>query len=174
MSKSSIEWITRSASRAALLTACLACGLLFRPETGMAELGGPFAKFGGGWRGAGHVVNTDGSKERITCRATYAISRDGAGLSQALICASDSYRIDISSYAVADGHRVQGHWQESTHQVQGSLTGQIVDGDFEGTLAGLTFTAGISLRATGRRQVVTISPQGGGVAEADIVLSHDN
>jgi hypothetical protein len=174
MSKSSVELFRRSASSVAILMACLACGMLFRPETSLAELGGPFAKFGGGWRGVGHVVNTDGSKERITCRATYAISRDGADLSQTLVCASDSYRIDISSYAVVDGHRVQGHWQESTHQVEGSLTGQIVDGDFEGTLAGLTFTAGISLRATGRRQVVTISPQGGDVAEADIVLSHDN
>jgi hypothetical protein len=120
------------------------------------------------------VVGADGNQEHITCRARYAVDQNGGALSQTLLCASDSYRVDISSYIVAEGHSVRGHWQETTRQVQGDLTGQIVDGDFEGGVAGPGFTAEISLKATGRKQVINIKPQGGDVANVNIVLSRDS
>jgi hypothetical protein len=65
---------------------------------------------------------------------------------------------------------VEGHWQETTRQVQGNLTGQIVDGDLEGGVVGPGFTAEISLRATGRRQIMSIMPQGGDVNHVTVVL----
>jgi hypothetical protein len=65
---------------------------------------------------------------------------------------------------------VEGHWQETTRQVQGNLTGQIVDGDLEGGVVGPGFTAEISLRATGRRQIMSIMPQGGDVNHVIVVL----
>jgi hypothetical protein len=170
----SISCNSRS-SRSPYGTLLLAAGLvgtaLLWPQIGAAQSSSPFAKFSGAWRGSGQVVGTDGNHERITCRATYAVSQNGGALSQTLVCASDSYRVDISSYIVAEGRSVRGHWQEATRQVQGDLTGQIVEGDFEGGVAGPGFTAKISLRATGRRQVVNIRPQGGDVAGVDIVLS---
>jgi hypothetical protein len=157
-----------------LLAAGLVSTALIWAQIGMAQSGGPFAGLSGGWRGSGQVVGADGNHERITCRAHYAISENCGALSQTLVCASDSYRVDISSYIVADGHSVQGHWQETTRQVQGNLTGQIADGDFEGGVAGPGFAAEISLRATGRRQVMNIKPQGGDVANVNIVLSRES
>jgi hypothetical protein len=70
----------------------------------------------------------------------------------------------------AEGHSVEGHWQEITRQVQGNLTGQIVDGDLEGGVVGPGVAAEISLRATGRRQIMIIMPQGGDVNHVTVVL----
>ena len=131
----------------------------------------PFAGMAGSWAGDGRIELQDGTSERVRCRATYSVGGGGTTLQQQLLCASDSYRVDISSYIVADGHSVQGHWQEATRQVQGELTGQIADGNFEGSVSGVGFTAGIHLRTSGHKQQVTISPDGGDVAKADIVLS---
>jgi hypothetical protein len=143
-------------------------------QVGIAQSGSPFGNFAGSWRGTGQVVGTDGNHERISCRARYAIDQNGGALSQSLVCASDSYRVDINSYIVADGHSVQGHWQETTRQAQGDLTGKIADGDFEGGVAGPGFTAAISLRANGRKQFISIKPQGGDVADVKIVLSRES
>ena len=171
---SNTSWTRRSLSRGFLLPIGVAAALLVQPQVGAADTGGPFAKFVGSWRGSGQVIGTDGNHERITCRASYSVSQGGAALSQTLVCASDSYRVDISSFIVADGHSVQGHWQEATRRVQGDLTGQITDGNFEGSVSGVGFTAGIHLKTSGRKQQVTISPEGGDVAKADIMLSRES
>jgi hypothetical protein len=171
MSISNMSWTNRSLRRGLLLAIGVVAAVLVQPQIGTAQSDGPFSKFLGSWRGSGQVIGRDGNHERITCRASYSTSESGAALSQKLVCASDSYRVDISSYIVADGHSVQGHWQEATRQVQGELTGQIADGNFEGSVSGVGFTAGIHLRTSGHKQQVTISPDGGDVAKADIVLS---
>jgi hypothetical protein len=155
------------------LAASLAGIMLIWPQIGIAQSDGPFARFVGSWRGSGQVVGTNGNRERITCRANYSVSENGEALTQTLVCVSDSYRVDISSYIVPDGRSVRGYWQEATRQVQGNLTGQVVDGQFEGSVAGLGFTAEISLRSTGRRQVVNVRPQGGDVADVNVVLSRE-
>jgi hypothetical protein len=165
--------MNRSFFRGPLLATVALMALLAQPQIGAAQSEGPFARFVGSWRGSGQVVGRNGNHERITCRGSYSVSEKGEALSQRLICASDSYRVDISSYIVADGRSVQGHWQEATRQVQGNLTGQVADGNFEGSVAGVGFTAEIQLRTNGRKQQVTISPQGGDVAKADIVLSRE-
>jgi hypothetical protein len=174
MSMFSISHSPRSPRAGRLMAAGVVGVALIWAQTGMAQSGGPFAKFAGSWRGSGQVVGTDGNQERITCRARYTIDHNGGALSQSLVCASASYRVDINSYIVADGRSVQGHWQETTRQVQGDLTGQVADGDFEGGVAGTGFTAAISLKASGRKQVISIKPQGGDVADVNIVLSRES
>jgi hypothetical protein len=54
----------------------------------------PFAGLSGTWTGSGSVSLSDGSKERLRCRATYQVSAGDARLQQSLRCASDSYRFD--------------------------------------------------------------------------------
>lgn len=164
----------RSLSRGLLLAFGVAAAVLVQPQIGTAQPDGPFARFVGSWRGFGQVIGRDGNHEKITCRASYSESENREALSQTLVCASDSYRVEISSYIVADGHSVQGHWQEATRRVQGDLTGRIADGDFVGNVAGVGFTAAIHLRTSGRKQQVTISPDGGDVAKADIILSRES
>jgi hypothetical protein len=157
-----------------LLAASLAGAALLWPQIGMAQSEGPFANFVGSWRGSGEVVGTDGNRERISCRANYTVSESGEALTQTLVCASDSYRLDISSYVIANGQSVQGHWQEATRQVQGHLSGHVADGQFEGSVAGPGFAAEILLRTNGRKQNVNIRPKGGNVAEAEVVLSRED
>jgi hypothetical protein len=147
----------------------LGCALIFPQLSAAAE--GPFGRFAGSWSGRGHVVTSDGKSEAISCRATYDISQGGASLTQALVCASDSYRFDIHSTVVADGRSAQGSWQETTRGVQGSLAGTIENGVFQGNVTGPGFTATISLQSTGRRQAVEIVPQGTSIAKVEVALA---
>jgi hypothetical protein len=163
---------TRRAARV-LPTAALTVGLLLLPQIGVAETGNPFAKFFGSWRGSGQVVGVNGNSERIACRATYLASHGGEALSQTLLCASASYRIDVRSYVADTGQGVQGRWQETTRHVEGSLSGRVADGQFEGSIAGPGFTAQMSIRTIGRKQTVSIRPQGGDIAQVEIVLSRE-
>ena len=50
----------------------------------------PFAGLAGSWTGSGSISLSDGSKERLRCRATYQVSAADARLQQSLCCASDS------------------------------------------------------------------------------------
>ena len=154
-----------------LLAGGLIGAMVVWSQIGLAESDGPFAGFSGEWRGSGHVVAADGHREQIRCRGGYSLAEHGEAVSQTLVCASDSYRFDISSYVVAEGRNVRGHWQETTRQVEGNLTGSIADGRFEGNVIGPSFTAAISLRSTGRRQTVSIRPKGGDIASVDVVLA---
>jgi hypothetical protein len=158
-----------------LLLASLAGACLLWPHAVMAqETIGPFAKFDGGWRGAGRVSGADGKSERITCRAHYSIPPSGQALSQSLVCASDSYRFEVQSDVVVNGHDVVGQWQESTRNARGNLNGQVADGQFSGTVTGPGFTAEISLKMVGGKQAVNITPHGSDVARVDITLSREN
>jgi hypothetical protein len=147
---------------------------LFCPLLGLAQPEGPFSGFSGSWRGSGEVVGTNEQHERIVCRAKYLVSSSGDSLSQALVCASDSYRFDVYSDVVAVGPRVRGQWRETTRNVVGDLVGQVTNGHFEGNISGPGFTAEMSVISTGRKQEVDISPHGGDVAKVDIVLSRQS
>jgi len=153
-------------------TLLVAGALLLAPQIGWAApAASAFGKFSGEWRGSGQVTGTDGKSESITCRARYETSASGESLTQALVCASDSFRFDIRSNVVADGENASGGWQETTRNVTGNLTGHIRDGDFEGNVSGVGFTAEVSLRLSGRKQDVVLTPHGGDVAKVQIVLS---
>ena len=155
-----------------LLAACFAGAMAIWSQIGAAQSDGPFAMFTGSWGGSGEAVGAHGHREQIRCRAVYSLSENGEAATQTLVCASASYQIDINSHFVAQGHRIQGHWQEATRQVQGNLTGWIADGQFEGSVAGSNFTARVTLRSTGRKQLVYISSSGGDIAILDVALSH--
>jgi hypothetical protein len=139
-------------------------------STQSAAAASPFQAFVGEWTGSGQVVGANGNRERIRCRASFAESQRGEALSQTIVCASASYRIDIQSYAKASGRTVQGAWSEGTRGVSGQLTGRIEDGLFEGAVIGPGFSAGVSLNSNGRQQAVNIEPRGGDIAGVTIEL----
>src|SRR5450759_2019543 len=58
---------------------------------------GPFTGFNGSWSGNGTVVLSNGTTERIRCKASYNVNGNGLGLKQTLRCASDSYKFDLST-----------------------------------------------------------------------------
>ncbi len=136
-----------------------------------AEEGGPFGVFAGSYRGSGAVVGTDGHKERISCRAGGSVTGGGRSLSENMVCASDSYRFDIRTRAVAEGSAVRGDWQETTRGVTGEFTGRVSGGQFSGSVAGGGFSAAFSLHASGRRLTFVLRPQGADVASVEVALS---
>jgi hypothetical protein len=171
MSKSIFSGSRRRDRRGWLLAAGVVCAMLLTPQAGMAATGGVFAPFLGNWKGAGEVTFNDGHKERINCRATYTASDSGGSLTQSLTCAGDSYRFQVSCYVEATGQNLLGHWEEATRQVGGQLTGQVVGGRFDGTVAGPTFSLLMSLTSTDRQQVVSIKPRGTSFTSADITMA---
>ena len=159
-----------------LSTACasaLVAAALVAPSSGWAQgRGGPFAAFAGSFHGGGQVVGSDGHRERISCRVRGAVGGGGRSLSQNIVCASNSYRMDIRSQAVDEGTpAVRGQWQETTRGVSGPLSGRLADGRFSGGVSGGAFNAGFSLRASGRRLSIDLRPQGGDVARVEVSLT---
>jgi hypothetical protein len=135
-----------------------------------ASAEGPFQAFAGSWRGGGEVMGSNGVREHIRCRADYSISNQGEAMSQTIVCASPSYKMDVRSHLEARGEQVEGDWSETTRSVAGQVSGRIVGGRFEGSVQGPSFTAGISLIANGRGQSVSIAPSGGDIAGVSIQL----
>ena len=66
---------------------------------------GPFAGFNGAWSGNGTVALSDGTTERIRCKADYKVDGSGLGLKQNLRCASDSYKFDLTSNVTSQDQR---------------------------------------------------------------------
>ena len=152
----------------ALLALTLAVSLAGLPSAAVAA--GPFERFLGSWSGAGQLVGTNGHRESIRCRADYAEAKGGSALNQAIVCASESFKLDIHCYVEASGESVQGYWKEASRDVSGNLTGRISASRFEGEFSAPAFSAAISLTSNGRTQAVSIRPRGGDISDVRIEL----
>jgi len=115
---------------------------------------GPFAGMAGNWAGGGTVTLDDGSKERIRCRASYAVV--GPSMNMALTCASDAYKFNLQASVVDQGGAVSGNWTESSRNVGGSLQGRGGGGNFEVLASAAGFNANISLRTVGNKQSIAM------------------
>lgn len=120
----------------------------------------PFAGMAGVWAGSGTIALEGGATERIRCKATYAVSGDGNGLNQSLVCASDSYKFDLKSDVTARNGALTGQWSESTRNVGGALSGRAGNGQFDVTVTAPAFTAKLVLNTRGNKQNVVISSEG--------------
>jgi hypothetical protein len=120
----------------------------------------PFAGLAGTWSGSGTISLSDGSKERLRCRATYRVSAGDSALQQSLRCASDSYKIELSSDVVNEGGRVSGSWSEASRGIVGTLQGQAHAGRVAVVVDAPGFSATLTLTTTGNRQSVSIVSEG--------------
>jgi hypothetical protein len=120
---------------------------------------GTFAGLAGVWSGAGTVMLDDGSSERIRCRATYAVAPNGSGLNQTLLCASDSYKFDLSSNVIAINGQLSGTWTESSNNISGMLEGSGSNGSFQVVATSPVFSANIALTTHGNKQSVVIKAE---------------
>src|SRR3954462_2577975 len=121
---------------------------------------GPFAGFDGSWSGNGTVALSDGTSERIRCKADYKVNGSGLGLKQNLHCASDSYKFDLSSEVTSQGDRISGNWSERSRNIFGNLQGTAGGGQIEVFVEASGFAANLTLRTTGNKQTVQISSKG--------------
>jgi hypothetical protein len=121
---------------------------------------GPFAGLGGTWSGNGTVELSDGTTERIRCRADYKVNDTGLNLKQSLRCASDSYKFDLSSDVTSQGERISGNWSEASRNVFGNLQGTAGGGRIEVFVEAAGFAANLLVNTNGKRQTVQINSKG--------------
>ena len=121
---------------------------------------GPFIGFNGAWSGNGTVALSDGTTERIRCKADYVVDGSGLGLKQTLKCASDSYKFDLTSDVRSQGDRISGSWSEASRNVFGNLQGTAGGGRIEVFVEANGFAANLTLQTNGNRQTVQISSKG--------------
>jgi hypothetical protein len=120
-----------------------------------AQAGGPYAGMAGNWAGGGTVTLDDGSRERLRCRASYAVA--GAQMQMTLTCASDAYRFQLSANIADQGGAVSGSWTETSRNISGSLQGRGAGGgNFDVVASTAGFNANISLRTSGNKQSINM------------------
>lgn len=119
-----------------------------------AQAGGPFAGMAGNWSGGGTVTLDDGSRERLRCRASYAVA--GTRMNMTLTCASDAYKFQLTADVVDQGGAVTGNWTETSRNISGSLQGRGGGGSFDVLASTGGFNANISLRTTGNKQSISM------------------
>ena len=144
---------------AAIKAGSFAALLLLSVSAGHAQ-SSPFAGFDGVWSGNGTVALSDGTTERIRCKADYKISGYGMALKQNLRCASDSYKFDLSSDVTSQGDRISGNWSEANRNIFGNLQGTAGGGQIEVFVEAAGFAANLTLRTNGNRQTVQINSKG--------------
>src|SRR6266700_3097975 len=121
--------------------------LLMSVATGHAQ-SGPFEGFDGAWSGNGTVALSDGTTERIRCKADYKVNGTGLGLKQSLRCASDSYKFDLTSDVTSQGDRISGNWSEASRNVFGNLQGTAGGGRIEVFVEANGFAANLDRKST--------------------------
>jgi hypothetical protein len=141
----------RIAAAVSILGLCVVCA----PPVQSSEL----SSLAGAWTGAGTVALSDGSIERLRCRATYRVDGSETGLQQILRCASDSYKFDLSSELVNQSGRISGTWRESNRGISGSLEGRVSGGRITASVDGIGFSANIRVTTAGQNQSVSIVSQ---------------
>src|SRR4051794_25035659 len=153
--KSSGSTLFAQAARAA----GIAAALMLSVAAGQAQ-SGLFAGFDGSWSGNGTVALSDGTTERIRCKADYKVNGSGLGLKQNLHCASDSYKFDLSSEVTSNGDRISGNWSERSRNIFGNLQGTAGGGQIEVFVEAAGFAANLTLTTRGNKQTVQISSKG--------------
>ena len=150
--------------RASLATCAIALFLFVGAAQQASAAEGPFAELPGTWSGTGKIRVGD-TAERIRCRAIYRLN-GAREINLQLICASDSYKFDLTGDFTADeGNNISGRWTERSRNVGGGNRFQI-------HVESSAFSGNLGMVTRGHRQSVAIDTQGGGqVAEASITLS---
>jgi hypothetical protein len=156
-------------TRRLLIAAAVLFGASAATSPVHAQAGGPYAGMAGNWGGGGTVTLDDGSRERIRCRASYAVA--GVSMTMTLTCASDAYKFQLTANVVTQGGVVSGTWSEASRGVSGNLQGRGGSGNFEVLASAGGFNANISLRTAGNKQSINMRADSQFRA-ASIALSH--
>ena len=136
-----------------------------------AAISSPFAAMAGSWSGGGILNTADGNQERLRCRASYDVGGAGDQLRLSLRCASDSYNFDLAGDVEYRGGAISGSWTEASHNASGTISGRAAGDHIEAAARGDSFSANLSLTTRGRRQTVSIRPQGTNITAVSLELS---
>ncbi|MDE2063464.1 MAG: hypothetical protein KGJ00_13740 [Bradyrhizobium sp.] len=130
----------------------------------------PFTAMAGTWTGGGVLQSSDGTQERLRCRADY----DPAGRAELhlnLRCASASYNFDLTSDVQDRNGRITGSWTEASRNASGTISGRAAGGRIEALAQGENFSAGLSLSTRGNQQFVSLRPRGTNITDVSLQLN---
>jgi hypothetical protein len=156
--------IVRTGVKAGLLV--LALGLSGTASAAVS----PFRMLAGSWTGGGVISLSNGEQERLRCRASYDVDGGGEQLRLNIRCASDSYNIDLSSDVAYRGGEISGQWSEASRNASGTLAGRAAGDHIEAEARGQSFSAGLSMTTRGRRQTISIRPEGTDIRGVSLAL----
>jgi hypothetical protein len=159
-------WHSAFAALAALAVVMLSAAAFAQPKEGS-----PLVALGGNWSGNGTINFKDGNKERIRCRADYTPDAAGANMKIGLVCASDSYKFDLSADVQYQNGNVSGMWNEKTRAAAGNLSGRATPGHITVNAVGQTFAAVLNINTRGSSQSVKIEAPGTTMSEVAITLA---
>ena len=157
----------------ALLSMTLVCAPSASAQNTAVAATGPFGPLSGAWSGRGTVDTREGAHEHVRCKATYEAKDAGQAVRLDLVCASDAYKFTLNGNIVQRGEALSGNWFESTRRVGGSLNGRNKGGLIEARAEGDTFTALLTVKTTGGRQIFLMESPGSRFEQVKIELSRN-
>lgn len=170
MSSRSTRAFAHVVKAAAVAVTLLLTGSPGHAQSSAQAAAGPFGEFEGSWSGTGTISMSNGTNERIRCRASYQITEAGRLLSQDLRCASDSYKFELQTTVAHDAGAISGSWNETTRSVVGTISGRISAGTIRAVATAPAVTANLAVETKGNQQSVTIRAPGSEVSEVSITL----
>jgi hypothetical protein len=129
-----------------------------------------FNSMAGAWSGTG-VISVNNNKERLRCRANYAVSNGGTTVDLQIRCASDSYKFDLQGGVNARNGAITGTWSESAHGAAGEIAGTVKGGVITARATGPYFSAHLSLRTNGNSQQIALNSPGSQISSVTMALS---
>ena len=130
----------------------------------------PFTAMSGSWSGGGTLTLSNGSRERLRCRANYS-ARGGDSLDLTLRCAGDSYNFDFRGYARYRAGTVSGSWSESSMNASGRFIGRAGGDHIAARVQGDNFSASLGITTRANRQSISIRSPGSEFSDVSIGLS---
>jgi hypothetical protein len=128
------------------------------PITTPAEAGSssPFTALAGRWVGEGRFGLKDSPPESVKCRATYIAGATADELKQTIRCATAGGTIEVISAIQHAAGVLSGSWSETTHNIAGSLEGQVTPTGFRIVVKGSDLAANMDVLVKSDRQLVEI------------------
>ena len=110
-----------------------------------AEPSSPFAALLGRWTGEGKLGVKDNAPEIVKCRVTYIAGDDADHLKQTIRCATAGGSIEVQSAVAHAAGVLSGTWSETTHNINGELTGQVTPRGFRVVVKGGELAANMDI-----------------------------
>jgi hypothetical protein len=135
-----------------------------------AQAEGVFAGLSGRWVGGGKIIFNGGKTESLQCRVTYIVGSGASSANQGIRCASASTTFVVKAVLSAEGGKISGSWNESIHNVSGSVAGKGSAGTFAVNISSSNFTGSMAVNTSGASQSVVIKPTGNTVDRISLSL----
>ena len=139
-----------------LFPAILTIPLLGSVGSAQSQVVSPFANLEGRWTGEGRLGVKDNPPENVKCRATYLQGANADELKQTIRCATAGGAIEVISTVQHSAGALKGHWQETMHNIEGDLEGQVTPKGFRIQVKGSELAANMDIIAKDDSQIVEI------------------